>query len=68
MHYYSNDPETLARLAEEYRFLGRHVKVDGDTLTVFALPPKKQKKKVEAKKTDESRKPETREQKRKDRR
>lgn len=39
-HISSNDPEVLVRLAEEFTFLGREVKLNLDErkLTVFALP------------------------------
>lgn len=47
-NYYvrNNDPEVLKTLAEEYQGMGRDTKIDGNTLTVYALKqkPVKQKK------------------------
>lgn len=45
LYLYRDNEEELKRIAEEYVFLGRSVKIEGNKLTVFALPPRKPKKK-----------------------
>ncbi len=41
-NYYirNNDPEVLKQLAEDYQSMGRDTKIDGATLTVYALKQK----------------------------
>lgn len=52
-HIYREDQAVLERLAEEYRYIGRHVRLEAGVLTVLALPPKKEvKKKVAHNKRD----------------
>lgn len=43
-HFWGSE-EDVKRLSEEYRYMGRHILVEPGHLTVFALPPKKVKKK-----------------------
>lgn len=43
-YVYSSDDEYLARLAEEYVYIGRQVKREDGRLIVFALPQRKPKK------------------------
>lgn len=48
-HLYDKNQATLERLSEEFRSIGRYVKLEPGHLTVFALaPPKEVKKKVES--------------------
>lgn len=44
-HLYNTDQSVLIRLAEEFRLIGRYVKLESGHLTVFALTPKKVVKK-----------------------
>lgn len=44
---WSNDQSYLERLAEEMEFIGRPYKLEAGLFTVFALPPRRQKKKNE---------------------
>lgn len=48
-HVRRNDPEVLQTLKEEYESMGRDTKIEGNTLTVFALKqePKTPKQKRE---------------------
>lgn len=48
-HVSNEDPEVLKTLAEEYQSMGRDTKIEGNTLTVYALKqkvvkPKKQER------------------------
>lgn len=45
-HVIYGDDDTLRRLKADYDFIGRPCEVQEDRLVVFALPPKKQTKKV----------------------
>jgi hypothetical protein len=55
LYYYNPDLDVLKRLKEEYEFLGKKTKLEADErkLTVYAVPPKKDKKekKVDKKKS-----------------
>lgn len=44
-HVIYGDDETLRRLRDDYRFIGRDCEIQGDRLVIFALPPKKAKRK-----------------------
>lgn len=44
---YSTDPEFLKRVLEDFIYLGRDAELTGDTVTVYALPRRRPKKKVE---------------------
>ena len=47
-YHFHSDPATIARLKEEYEFIGRHVQVPTpDHIIVLALPPVKKKEKKE---------------------
>lgn len=49
-YHYHSDPATIARLKEEYEFIGRHVQVPSpDHIVVLALPPVKKKQTKEEK-------------------
>jgi hypothetical protein len=49
-YHYHSDPNTIARLADEYRFIGREVEVpEPDHIVVLALPRKKVKQQQEEK-------------------
>jgi hypothetical protein len=51
------DQKTLEKLAEEYIYIGRHVRLEPGRLTVLALaPPKEEKKKKIVDKRRERRK------------
>ena len=46
-HIYNADQSVLIRLAEEFKSIGRYVRLEEGHLTVLALPPKKVVKKVD---------------------
>lgn len=51
-HIYNSSQNVLETLAEEYKSIGRYVKLEPGHLIVMALPPKKEvKKKVAGKGT-----------------
>lgn len=49
---WSDDQEFLKGLAEDYAFIGRRCRLERGLLTVFALPPRKAKKKVDKPRKD----------------
>ena len=52
-HLYRDNQALLERLAEEYKYIGRYVRLEPGVLTVLALPPKKEvKKKVDNKRRE----------------
>lgn len=52
-HIYREDQSVLEQLAEEYKYIGRHVRLEPGVLTILALPPKKEvKKKVDNKRRE----------------
>lgn len=60
-HIYREDQAVLERLAEEYKYIGRHVRLEPGVLTVLALPPKKEaKKKVDKRTSGNSRREDSR--------
>jgi len=51
-HFYGT-PEKVNRLKEEYEFIGRITRLEGPNhLVVLALPPKKEKKKIDPRRED----------------
>jgi len=44
-HIYRDNQAALEALAEEYKYIGRHVRLGDGVLTVLALPPKKEVRK-----------------------
>lgn len=45
IYVYRDNLDELKRIAEEYVFLGRSVKIEGNKLTVFAIAPKRPSRK-----------------------
>ena len=46
-HIYNTDQSVLIRLAEEFKSIGRYVRLEEGHLTVLALPPRKVVKKLD---------------------
>jgi hypothetical protein len=57
LYVYRDDLDELKRIAEEYVFLGKSIKLEGNKLTVFATPPKKPTKKKDRNDRDKGRSP-----------
>lgn len=60
-YHVHGDAATVKRLLEEYEFIGRHARiVEPGHLVVYALPPKKEKKKSDPRGSSKSTKREDR--------
>jgi hypothetical protein len=57
LYIYRDNPEDLQRIADEYAYLGKSVKIEGTKLTVYATPPKKPTRKKDKNDRDKGRSP-----------